>query len=135
MTNQTIDAGAVRELLDYDPNSGIFRWRVCRGPVKTGDIADNVDSHGYVRIEINGRSYKARRLAFLIMRGRWPADEIDHINRNPVDNRWCNLREASHAEGMRNRSLQKNNKFGRPGIQKKIKWKISNPHRFCWSAN
>jgi hypothetical protein len=107
---EVIDAKTLRELLDYDPATGIFRWLMDRdnGKIKAGDIAGSYDK-GYVRIEINGRKYRAHRLAWLYMTGEWPVGEIDHINRIRDDNRWCNLRDTPHAIGMRNRSLYKNN--------------------------
>jgi hypothetical protein len=55
------------------------------------------------------------------MTGHWPNPEVDHRNRNPADNRWCNLREVSHLVNHQNRSFPtrtKNNQTGRVGVSR-----------------
>jgi hypothetical protein len=85
-----LTAERLRELLNYDPDTGVFTWRV--RPVhshRVGDIAGSVrTTRGYRLIGVAGRVYKAHRLAWLYMMGEWPKDQIDHINRDPSDNRF-----------------------------------------------
>lgn len=50
------------------------------------------------------------------MTGEWPADEIDHINGDPFDNRWTNLRPATHMQNHSNRGKNRNNKSGFKGV-------------------
>lgn len=92
----------VAELLDYDPESGVFRWRADRGRAKAGTVAGADHSGGYCVIGIKGRVYRSHRLAFLLMEGKWPAGDVDHINGNRADNRWCNLRAVSRRVNMQN---------------------------------
>lgn len=94
-----LTAERVRELLYYDPLTGFFTWRIDRSiSVKAGDCAGCINSEGYIRIRINGTDYKAHRLAWLHMTGKWPSEEIDHVNLVKHDNRWINLREATPSE-------------------------------------
>ncbi|WP_177333758.1 HNH endonuclease signature motif containing protein [Pseudomonas sp. NBRC 111127] len=92
----------LREQLSYDPETGEFRWAVRKQKVKLGSIAGKVKKAGYVEIRIDLVSYQAHRLAWLYMTGKWPQGDIDHINRNPGDNRFENLREASRSQNLCN---------------------------------
>ena len=93
----------VLELLDYNPVTGEFRWKVNRrGQARAGSIAGSVRPSGHRHIRVDTRFYRAGRLAWLIVHGRWPVVTIDHINGKRDDDRLCNLREASYAENARN---------------------------------
>lgn len=87
----------LKEALIYDPITGRFcRRGRSRGPA--GTIAAN----GYLYISIDGRRYLASRLAWLYVTGRWPNALVDHINRDKLDNRFENLREATKAQNAHN---------------------------------
>lgn len=118
MSAKVITAERARELLAYDPDTGILTWRISRGNgVCAGAIAGRVNAGGYRQVTCDNRMYLAHRLAWLIHTGEWPTSEdIDHINRENDDNRWTNLREATHAENGRNRKLSSNNKSGVSGV-------------------
>ena len=88
-------------VLKYNKRTGIFTWRLGRNQVSAGDAAGSVDE-GYIRIYIEGRSYRANRLAFLYVTGRWPLLDVDHKNRKRADNRWSNLREATDSQNKQN---------------------------------
>jgi hypothetical protein len=92
----------LKEVLRYDPNTGIFVNLQSRGNKKAGSIAGTRDKDGYIVIRIDRLPYRAHRLAFLYMEGYMPV-EVDHDNRVRDDNRWDNLFDASRQENMRNR--------------------------------
>jgi hypothetical protein len=105
----------LKELLMYDPATGIFRWRVrCSGRDTIDSVAGYTNSDGYWKIDIDYRGYNASRLAWFYVTGRWPKDQIDHINTNRLDNRFENLRQASRNENARNRNVSKNKKSRLP---------------------
>src|SRR5690349_20811660 len=110
----------VRQVLSYDAITGQFTWRVSKGlRVRAGGNAGFVAqgaNTGYVIIGIDGRQYRAHRLAWFYVTGEWPPDEIDHINGNRADNRWANLRPATVAENQRNRAKSKRNTSGYKGV-------------------
>ena len=116
----------LKELLDYDPDTGVFVWRVSRGSVKAESVAGCTHHEGYVHISIDGRKRLAHRLAWLYVHGCWPTNQIDHINRVRDDNRLCNLREVTNQKNHWNRGKQKNNSSGLIGVfwdKKAKKWR------------
>lgn len=96
------DAERVRQVLNYDPETGLFTWAVQKGGIPSGARAGSIGADGYIAIGLDGTSYKAHRLAFVWMTGRWPTDQIDHRNGDRTDNRWGNLREATQAQNAAN---------------------------------
>jgi hypothetical protein len=118
-----MDATELRRLLSYDPETGVFTWRVTekRGhngngfSIKSGTVAGST-SQSYVRIGALGRNYLAHRLAFLYMTGEWPNGVVDHIDGNSQNNAWSNLRVANQSQNVANGKLAKNNKSGFKGV-------------------
>lgn len=115
MTTANLTAERLRELLDYDAETGVFRWRVTRTRAKAGNVAGS-RRNGYIVIGCDGTSYFAHRLAWLYVYGRWPAPLIDHINGVRSDNRLANLRECSHTKNMWNMRLSRANTSGVKGV-------------------
>lgn len=110
-----LDAETLRTLLSYDPETGMFTWLKRRNGVKSM-TAGYTGNDGYVSIRINAKLYKAHRLAWLYVNGTWPEHHIDHANGVASDNRIANLRVATHAENLRNRGMNKNNRSGYKGV-------------------
>lgn len=111
-------AEQVRHLFDYDPATGSLRWRVAKARrIRPGALAATApNSDGYVGVKIDGRTYKAHRLAWAWVHGAWPEAEVDHINGDRADNRIANLRLATNKENARNRLTYKNNRSGYRGV-------------------
>lgn len=117
MSTELLTAERLREVLHYDPETGEFRWRVSRrNGVKAGDVAGTVTNYGYRQIRVDGRCYRASRLAFLYMTGEWPSHEIDHRDNDPSNDRWSNLREATGSQNQANKRRQINNTSGYKGV-------------------
>lgn len=108
----------LKEILNYDPDSGVFIRKKNSGGILAGTIAGSVHA-GYRQISVNGKKYYAHRLAWLYMTGDMPTFEIDHINGDKDDNRWANLREASHTNNVMNIGLRSDNSSGYKGVSKK----------------
>ncbi|GJH22455.1 HNH endonuclease [Caballeronia novacaledonica] len=105
----------LRSILDYDPATGHFTRKSGRGGTVTGSRAGTL-RRGYIWISVNNKLYVAHRLAWLYVHGRWPKEQIDHINMVKSDNRIENLREATYSENGRNRPIPKSNKSGYRGV-------------------
>lgn len=107
----------VWSLLSYDPATGEMRWRVApTTSIPAGAIAGSINHVGYRKIGIRGACVWAHHVAFVLMEGRWPKYGVDHINGDPSDNRWANLREATKAQNGANRGVQRNSKSGLKGV-------------------
>lgn len=99
---ENISAERLRELLHYEPETGVFTRRTSTGGRNAGEVA-GTNKDGYVQIAVGGRVYRAHRLAWLYVHGEWPPGPIDHRNRERSDNRIANLRILTNAENMQNR--------------------------------
>lgn len=114
----------VNELLRYEPDTGLFFWKVdVSEKLVAGGLALRKTGNGYRSVCIDGESYSAHRLAFLIMTGSCP-DVVDHRNRNRADNRWDNLREATHKQNIANSSKRTRQK-GVTWDSKRRVWKTA----------
>lgn len=113
-----LEADYVRGILDYEPLTGCFRWKIKIDTVnvKIGDIAGHIKvfNNGsiYIVIGIKCKTYLAHRLAWLHFYGEWPKGEIDHKDRNGTNNAIANLRDASRAQNQFNsRKRNGNNNY------------------------
>jgi len=99
----------VLAMLNYEKETGLFRWKIKAGRQAIGSVAGSKHSHGYISISINKKRYFAHRLAFLCMTGRFPENVVDHINGIKDDNRWCNLIACTQSKNMENRKCHQIN--------------------------
>lgn len=112
----------IRRLLCYNPFTGNFMWRVSNSNrVRVGMYAGSTqhvgpDRRPYRFISVYGKRYPAHRLAFLYMIGHFPFGEVDHYDRNGLNNCWTNLRDSTHSQNLANRGLNKNNSTGVKGV-------------------
>lgn len=113
----------VREVLNYDPESGIFYWKknitTGRGRVLiqagtvAGTVTTSVPRKPYIAININGCPRLAHRLAWLYVHGVWPTHRIDHWDGNGLNNAIRNLRDVLPAVNSQNmRNVTKGKKHG-----------------------
>lgn len=112
----------LHELLDYDARTGIFTWAKTRRGCRIGDIVGCCMKHGYIGIRLDNVLHYAHRLAWLYVYGKWPINQIDHIDGNRANNAFINLREVSNAENAQNKHKSQN-KSGFRGVRKEnSKW-------------
>ena len=123
MSSQTLPkarqltAKRLREVIDYDPKTGVFTWKKSRPGCVSGRQAGTL-ADGYRQIEIDRKLFRGARLAWLYVKGDWPPDGfvVDHKNGVRDDDRWCNLRIASYQQNARNRATCRRNKSGKVGV-------------------
>lgn len=117
--NIGLSHGRLREVLNYDQETGVFTWKISRctnGKASVGSVAGFYPKNGYRQIEIDRVRYLAHRLAWLYVYGTWPADGIDHKD-GIRDHNWINnLRSATQSENAANRRRYANNSSGFKGV-------------------
>lgn len=108
----------LKEVLLYDPLTGIFIWKENRGTNKCKGLIAGTKNHphGYIYIRLDGKNYKASRLAWLYMEGYYPEMIIEHKDRNRANDKWNNLRHVSQRCNLRNGSKRSTNKTGVIGV-------------------
>ena len=112
-----ITQSELKEVLEYNPDTGVFTWKkTVSSRAKTGDVAGSKNNRRYINIRVNKKQYMAHRLAYFYMTGNFPENQIDHINHIRDDNRWSNLRDATHSQNQANQLKRKNNKSGYKGV-------------------
>ena len=116
METQHLTRARLLDVLDYDQEAGVFRWKVSRGTRKAGALAGNRHDDGYSYIKLDRVIYRATRLVWLWLYGRWPREHIDHKDGNTSNDRIANLREASRSQNLANAKLKKNSVTGFKGV-------------------
>lgn len=95
----------VKALFTYDKEEGILRWRNAsgrHGRYPAGSPAGSPNAEGYFQVRVGGQSYRVCRLIWLLVTGEWPEHQVDHVDRNPANDKWENLREATPSQNKAN---------------------------------
>lgn len=126
ISRNDLTAAEVRRQVSYDHITGIFTRNFVEGASSksncwAGRVSGSINGSGYLRVSINGVSYKAHRLAWLHYYGEWPSNTIDHINGDRTDNRIANLRDVPHAQNQLNLKRHRAGKAPHPKIERKPK--------------
>lgn len=104
----------VIEIFRYDAETGSLerklgsgRWKIC---------GHEPTCNGYGAVGIDGKKYLTHRLIWLLVYGEWPENDIDHIDRDRMNNRLENIRAVTRTENNHNHGVHKNNSSGYPGV-------------------
>jgi hypothetical protein len=112
-----IPIDTLRALFRYDEDAGVL-IRLSTG-VATGVHWRKSKYHKYGWIDLPKRKrVQLHRAVFAVVHGRWPTDQIDHIDGDPTNNRVENLREVSGLENQRNMKRYTNNTSGYTGVRR-----------------
>jgi len=121
MTHQQPSVERLRELFVYEADTGRLVWRIHAGKCGRGRAGSNAGTvrrktDGRLAVSISGSAYYLHRIAWAMQTGNWPADRIDHIDRNAANNRWENLRECTARINAQNRRSSCKSKTGLLGV-------------------
>jgi hypothetical protein len=134
------DAEYLHQCFSYDPDAGTLTWRwrprehfpTDREYMRWNSAwrsrrAGATSGGGHIMVKINKRLYGAHRIIWKMITGEDPPDQLDHINRNRIDNRFENLRLATHSQNVSNKSRYRNNTSGAKGVRIQ---NLSYPHPY-----
>jgi hypothetical protein len=130
---EVVSIDIIKEFLVYDKDTGKLYWKVRDvkyfndGERKanacsiwnsrySGKEAGCPDGSNRIVIRIFKNTFFAHRLAFILMEGREPIEQIDHINGNSLDNRWCNIRECVDYQNKQNLTVRSNSSTKVQGV-------------------
>jgi hypothetical protein len=116
MTIKILTQSRLKELLIYDPDTGVFTRKVKHKRCNVGDIVGAGQRNKYLQCSIDNKLYKLHRLAWLYMYDCWPSDQIDHVDHNPRNNAIANLRDVSSAQNHQNRARKTKSASGYLGV-------------------
>lgn len=125
MLLRMIDHANLLELISYDPETGLLRSKVDTQRRKTGDVLNRdflEKQRSGVKIKatsvfINGYgSFRAGRLAWFYVTGKWPDVEIDHEDNDGWNQKWENLRLATRSQNQANTRCYQSNQLGQKGV-------------------
>ena len=112
-----ITQAEVKRLFNYDPEVGdLIRKISTKSRRDKGEIAGYHHPNGYIYVKIDSGKYLIHRVIFIHVTGSLPANEVDHINGKKDDNRWCNLRDVTRIENLKNQKVRKSNSSGFMGV-------------------
>lgn len=92
----------LREMISYDPLTGVFTWKTDHCRRKAGESAGSQKPDGYVYLKLQGQTYGAHRVAWMLITGEWPDSAVDHRDGVRSNNAWSNLRLATRAQNNAN---------------------------------
>lgn len=134
-----LTAEELRELFLYEPETGIMSRRIAvgrRGRHRAGTVVGCGGKGEHLTVRVGGYLYLLHRLIWLYMTGLWPKHQIDHINMIRDDNRWCNLREATHGQNVVNSRARAYNVLGLKGVHRRpSKFNLRKPYEARITAN
>ena len=122
MANKILTQERLKELFHYDSDTGIFKRYKKLGPQK--ESAGHVVTSGHRQIMVDKKLYMAHNLAWLYVHGNYPTCILDHINRNPDDNKISNLRLANFSENQQNTKVRTDNLCGHKGLSFDSKYNV-----------
>lgn len=122
-----LTAERLRELLHYDPETGVFTWRQRRGGAAKEGCRAGARKNRYRLVYVDGCKIYEHRLAWFYVHGVWPPEHIDHIDGVGTNNSIHNLRPVSRALNLQNqRGAQKGSRSGLLGVDFQVaaqKWR------------
>lgn len=128
-----LTAASLAQFFNYDPHTGIVTWKWrARSHFPSDRVWTKFNSefagqpagsfhHGYLRVSLTTcgerRSIYVHRIAWGLMTGEWPAETVDHVDGDGVNNKWANLRAATAQQNLRNTPVRSHSGSGVKGVQ------------------
>lgn len=120
----------IHDFFEANFETGQVYWKARRGTkIRAGDEAGCIDSLGRWKLCCQGFTFRRYQVIWCLKHGAFPENQIDHINRNPLDDRLSNLRLVTNEVNSWNKGLNSNNTSGAKGVYLNSRGKyIANIH-------
>ena len=115
MRKREFNIAQAKNILEYDPTTGLLRWKNQTRKKFTDWFPGYEKANGYQEIVVCGVKVLVHRLAWAFVYNEHPASLIDHINGNRADNRIANLRSVTDLEN--NQNIAKPTKASKTGVR------------------
>lgn len=115
----------LKGIVNYNSDTGLMTWSTPRKGCVVGAEVGTITPLGYRSVHLEGYRYLVHRLAWLFVYGEWPSGQIDHKNRDRLDNRISNLRVATPSQNQANKGMRSDNTSAVKGVTwdaEKKKW-------------
>ncbi|UTD55906.1 HNH endonuclease [Halomonas sp. MS1] len=133
-SKETPQAEILRQLLDYEPATGLLtwkprsagwfasksaakRWNSVYSGKRAGTFQKSYKTgYRWRSITLFDKPYLEHRIVWKWMTGSEPPQQIDHLDRDATNNAWLNLKESSLLKNSHNQSMPKRNSSGVTGV-------------------
>lgn len=107
----------IKQFFSYNEETGDLLWKEPGIGRPTHKRAGSIFGNGYRYVKVDGVKVKTAHCIWVLKKGRLPYGVVDHIDRNPLNEKWNNLRDVSQADNIRNGKIRKDNNTGVKGVK------------------
>jgi hypothetical protein len=143
--NKTLTWERLNEVLYIDSDKGECYWKIAKAiRIKISDRAGTIIKKSnsknlcYRLIVIDSKQYREHIIIWFFVHKKWPTRDLDHKDRDGLNNKYKNLRLCTNSQNQGNTIEQKNNTSGYKGVswhKHSKKWRagISYKRKRIWS--
>ena len=109
----------IQKIFEYSVITGrLYPKEIRTGARTTRNFSGSQRSNGYWTVGIDGKKYEQNRIIWRLITGEDPGqDRIDHIDHDPDNNAWHNLRRITHGQNTTYSACHRDSKTQVKGVR------------------